>query len=167
MKKGKAWKYGDDINTDVIFPGKYTYSILNPAEMARHALEDLDPEFAPNVKKGDIVVAGKNFGCGSSREQAATCLKYAGVQAVVAKSFARIFFRNAVNQGLPVVQCSDAVEKVQGGDEIEIDYSRGVIETHGGEFHFVPFPEYILRILDAGGLIPFIKKKIEKEKQPS
>jgi 3-isopropylmalate/(R)-2-methylmalate dehydratase small subunit len=167
MRKGKVWKYGDDINTDVIFPGKYTYSVLDPEEMARHALEDLDPEFAPNVKKGDIIVAGKNFGCGSSREQAATCLKYAGVQAVVAKSFARIFFRNAVNQGLPVIQCSEVVEKVQGGDEIEIDTNRGTIETREGEFHFVPFPEYIIRILDSGGLIPFIKKKIEKEKQQS
>jgi 3-isopropylmalate/(R)-2-methylmalate dehydratase small subunit len=164
MKKGKVWKYGDDINTDVIFPGKYTYSILEPEEMARHALEDLDPEFASNVKHGDFVVAGKNFGCGSSREQAATCLKFAGVQAVVAKSFARIFFRNAVNQGLPVVQCSEVVDQVQGGDVMGIDFARGVIETSRGEFSFVPFPGYILRILDAGGLIPFIKRKIEKKK---
>ncbi len=160
MKKGKVWKYGDDINTDVIFPGKYTYSILEPEEMARHALEDLDPEFASNVKHGDIVVAGKNFGCGSSREQAATCLKYAGVQAVVAKSFARIFFRNAVNQGLPAVQCCEVVDQVQGGDMMGIDFARGVIETPRGEFDFVAFPEYILRILEAGGLIPFIKKRL-------
>ncbi|RKX53191.1 MAG: 3-isopropylmalate dehydratase, partial [Thermotoga sp.] len=97
--KGKVWKYGDDVNTDVIFPGKYTYTISNPEEMAKHALEDLDPSFVENVKKGDIVVAGKNFGCGSSREQAATCIKYAGIGAIVAKSFSRIFFRNAINQG--------------------------------------------------------------------
>jgi 3-isopropylmalate/(R)-2-methylmalate dehydratase small subunit len=167
MKNGKVWKYGDDINTDVIFPGKYTYSVLDPEEMARHALEDLDPEFAPNVRKGDIIVAGKNFGCGSSREQAATCLKYAGVRAVVARSFARIFFRNAVNQGLPVIQCSEVVDKVRTGDEIGIDFTRGIIQTPGGEFGFIPFPEYILRILDAGGLIPFIKKKLEREKHPS
>lgn len=167
MKNGKVWKYGDDINTDVIFPGKYTYSVLDPEEMARHALEDLDPEFAPNVRKGDIIVAGKNFGCGSSREQAATCLKYAGVQAVVARSFARIFFRNAVNQGLPVIQCSEVVDKVRTGDEMGIDFTRGIIQTSGGEFGFIPFPEYILRILDAGGLIPFIKKKLEREKHPS
>lgn len=167
MKNGKVWKYGDDINTDVIFPGKYTYSVLDPEEMARHALEDLDPEFAPNVRKGDIIVAGKNFGCGSSREQAATCLKYAGVQAVVARSFARIFFRNAVNQGLPVIQCSEVVDKVRTGDEMGIDFTRGIIQTPGGEFGFIPFPEYILRILDAGGLIPFIKKKLEREKHPS
>ncbi len=164
MKKGKVWKYGDDINTDVIFPGKYTYSVLEPEEMARHALEDLDPEFAPNVKKGDIIVAGKNFGCGSSREQAATCLKFAGVRAVVAKSFARIFFRNAVNQGLPVIQCSGVVDIVRKGDEIGIDEARGIIEIPQGELGFIPFPEYLIRILDAGGLIPFIKKKLEKEK---
>ena len=98
MKKGKVWKYGDDVNTDVIFPGKYTYTPMEPEEMASHALEDLDPDFASQVRANDVIVGGRNFGCGSSREQAASCLKYAGVQAVVAKSFARIFFRNAINQ---------------------------------------------------------------------
>jgi len=106
--KGKVWKYGDDVNTDVIFPGKYTYTITDPKEMALHALEDLDSKFAKEVKKEDIIVAGSNFGCGSSREQAATCLKYAGIGAIVAKSFSRIFFRNAINQGLPLVQCKEA-----------------------------------------------------------
>jgi 3-isopropylmalate/(R)-2-methylmalate dehydratase small subunit len=164
MSKGKVWKYGDDVNTDVIFPGKYTYSVLDPAEMAKHALEDLDPEFAQNVNPGDIVVAGKNFGCGSSREQAATCLKFAGVQAVIARSFARIFFRNAINQGLPVVQCSEAVDIIQEGDVISIDFAAGQIQSEKGVFGFAPLPESILRILDAGGLIPYIKKKIEREK---
>jgi 3-isopropylmalate/(R)-2-methylmalate dehydratase small subunit len=164
MSKGKAWKYGDDVNTDVIFPGKYTYSVLDAEEMAAHALEDLDPGFALKVKPGDIVVAGKNFGCGSSREQAATCLKHAGVRAVIAKSFARIFFRNAINQGLPVVQCSEAVDSIEAGEEISIDFSRGVIQTAKGVFDFVPLPDFILQILDAGGLIAFIKKKIETEK---
>ena len=164
MSKGKVWKYGDDVNTDVIFPGKYTYSVLDPEEMAKHALEDLDPAFALEVKPGDIVLAGKNFGCGSSREQAATCLKYAGVQAVVAKSFARIFFRNAINQGLPVVQCSEAVDNAEAGEEISIDFSKGVVKTSKGVFDFVPLPQSILRILDAGGLIPFTKKKMEKGK---
>jgi 3-isopropylmalate/(R)-2-methylmalate dehydratase small subunit len=164
MSKGKVWKYGDDVNTDVIFPGKYTYSVLDPEEMAKHALEDLDPSFALEVKPGDIVLAGKNFGCGSSREQAATCLKYAGVQAVVAKSFARIFFRNAINQGLPVVQCSEAVDNTGAGEEISIDFSKGVVKTSKGVFDFVPLPQSILRILDAGGLIPFTKKKMEKGK---
>lgn len=165
MSKGKVWKYGDDVNTDVIFPGKYTYSVLDPEEMAKHALEDLDPEFASGVKPGDIVMAGKNFGCGSSREQAATCLKYVGVQAVVAKSFARIYFRNAINQGLPVIQCAGAVDHVEGGEEIEIHFSRGRIETTKGVFEFAPLPESVLRILDAGGLIPYTKRKIENKKR--
>lgn len=164
MSEGKVWKYGDNVNTDVIFPGKYTYSILEPEEMAKHALEDLDPEFARKVRPGDVVLAGKNFGCGSSREQAATCLKYAGVQAVIAKSFARIFFRNAINQGLPVVQCSGAVDSIEDGEKIDIDFSRGVIRTAKGVFDFAPLPESILHILDAGGLIPYTKTKIEREK---
>ena len=113
---GRVWKYGDDVNTDVIYPGKYTYSDLSPEEMAQHALEDLDPEFASSVEPGDIIVAGTNFGCGSSREQAVTCLKYAGVGVLIAKSFARIYFRNAVNQGLPIVHCA-AVEGVESGEE--------------------------------------------------
>ncbi len=167
MRKGKVWKYGDDINTDVIFPGKYTYSILEPEEMARHALEDLDPEFAQEVRPGNILVAGKNFGCGSSREQAATCLKFAGVQAIIAKSFARIFFRNAINQGLPVIQCSQAVDDIKNGEEITIDFSEGRIETKRDVFDFAPLPESILEILESGGLIPYIKNKIERQKKPS
>jgi 3-isopropylmalate/(R)-2-methylmalate dehydratase small subunit len=165
MKKGKVWKYGDNINTDVIFPGKYTYSILEPEEMARHALEDLDPDFAQKVKPGDVIVAGKNFGCGSSREQAATCLKYAGVQAVVAKSFARIFFRNAINQGLPVLQSAEAVENIEDGEEVEIDFARGEIKGEKGTFKFPPFPESVIGILEAGGLIPYTKKKLGKKEE--
>ena len=161
MKKGRVWKYGDNVNTDVIFPGKYTYSILEPEEMARHALEDLDPGFAKEVKPGDVIVAGRNFGCGSSREQAATCLKYAGVQAVVAKSFARIFFRNAINQGLPVLQSEEAVDSIEDGGEIEIDFDRGSIKTARGDFSFPAFPESVMGILEAGGLIPYTKKKLE------
>ena len=161
MKKGRVWKYGDNVNTDVIFPGKYTYSILEPEEMARHALEDLDPGFAKKVKPGDVIVAGRNFGCGSSREQAATCLKYAGVQAVVAKSFARIFFRNAINQGLPVLQSEEAVDSIEDGGEIEIDFDRGSIKTARGDFSFPAFPESVMGILEAGGLILYTKKKLE------
>ncbi len=161
MKKGRVWKYGDNVNTDVIFPGKYTYSILEPEEMARHALEDLDPGFAKKVKPGDVIVAGRNFGCGSSREQAATCLKYAGVQAVVAKSFARIFFRNAINQGLPVLQSEEAVDSIEDGGEIEIDFNRGSIKTARGDFSFPAFPESVMGILEAGGLIPYTKKRLE------
>ena len=161
MKKGRVWKYGDNVNTDVIFPGKYTYSILEPEEMARHALEDLDPGFAQKVSPGDIIVAGRNFGCGSSREQAATCLKYAGIQAVLAKSFARIFFRNAINQGLPVLQSEEAVDSIEDGEEIEIDFIGGKIKTSRGDFKFPPFPESVMGILEAGGLIPYTKKKLE------
>jgi len=163
MKKGRVWKYGDNVNTDVIFPGKYTYSILDPEEMARHALEDLDPDFAQKVKPGDVIIAGRNFGCGSSREQAATCLKYAGVQAVVAKSFARIFFRNAINQGLPVLQSEEAVDNIENGDEIEIDITLGKVKTARGDFSFPPFSESVMGILEAGGLIPYTKKKLENE----
>jgi len=163
MKKGRVWKYGDNVNTDVIFPGKYTYSILEPEEMARHALEDLDPGFAQKVKPGDVIVAGRNFGCGSSREQAATCLKYAGIQAVVAKSFARIFFRNAINQGLPALQSEEAVDSIEDGEKIEIDFDRGSIKTARGDFTFPLFPESVMGILLAGGLIPYTKKKLERK----
>jgi 3-isopropylmalate/(R)-2-methylmalate dehydratase small subunit len=164
LKGGRVWKYGDDINTDVIFPGKYTYSVLEPEEMARHALEDLDPDFAGEVQPGDFIVAGKNFGCGSSREQAATCLKFAGIQAVIAKSFARIFFRNAINQGLPVIQCAEAVDHIEHGDEIAVHYTAGTIETEAGVFDFASLPESIMNVLEAGGLIPYIKRKIKGQK---
>ncbi|MGD8537898.1 MAG: 3-isopropylmalate dehydratase small subunit [Candidatus Aminicenantes bacterium] len=164
MKKGRAWKYGDDVNTDVIFPGKYTYAAMEPEEMASHALEDLDPDFAKNVQPDDVVVAGKNFGCGSSREQAATCLKYAGVQAVIAKSFARIFYRNAINQGLPVIQSVDAAESIHKGAEVAVDFQKGEIIVEDKEiFSFPPFPDSVLGILEAGGLIPYTKKKITEE----
>ena len=165
MKKGHAWRYGDDVNTDVIFPGKYTYAVMEPDEMAKHALEDLDPDFAKSVQPGDVIVAGKNFGCGSSREQAATCLKYAGVQAVIAKSFARIFYRNAINQGLLVIQSVEAAESIQQGDEVAIDFNRGeIIVNEKNVFSFPSLPDSVLGILEAGGLIPYTKKKISKER---
>ncbi len=160
MRKGRVWKYGDDVNTDVIFPGKYTYTPMEPPEMAQHALEDLDPEFAKKVKLGDVIVAGKNFGCGSSREQAASCLKFAGIQAVIAKSFARIFFRNAINQGLPVIQCQEAVDSLGMGDEVTIDFSQGKISGKAGEFKFPRLPDSVLGIVEAGGLIEYTKQKI-------
>ncbi|MDH7511940.1 MAG: 3-isopropylmalate dehydratase small subunit [Clostridiales bacterium] len=159
-KKGKVWKYGDDINTDVIFPGRYTYKLMEPAEMASHAMEDLDPAFAKSVQPGDVIVAGKNFGCGSSREQAAACLKHAGIQAVVAKSFARIYFRNAINLGLAVLQCPEAVEVLKTGDEIEIDLAAGKIVSGSRVFNFFPLPESVLGIVEAGGLIEYTKKKL-------
>ena len=155
--KGRVWKYGDDVNTDVIFPGKYTYTITDPDEMAKHALEDLDPSFAENVRPGDVIVAGKNFGCGSSREQAAFCLKAAGVGAVVAKSFARIYFRNCINAGLPVL-VSDVINSVEKGEEITIDLKEGKITTQSGEeFSFPALPEEVRGILESGGLVEWVK----------
>lgn len=160
MNTGTVWKYGDDVNTDVIFPGKYTYASMEPEEMASHALEDLDPGFAAKVRPADVIVAGSNFGCGSSREQAASCLKFAGVQAVIAKSFARIFFRNAINQGLPVIQCPEAVDALSAGQEVGIDFAEGVIHAPQGAFSFPPLPESVLGILRAGGLVPYTRQKL-------
>ena len=156
---GRVWKYGDDVNTDVIFPGKYTYSISDRKEMAEHALEDLDPDFVENVQPGDIIVAGKNWGCGSSREQAVIALKEAGVGAIVARSFARIYFRNCINEGLPIVTC-DAVDSVEPGDEITIDFASGTVTTPRGEYTFPPLAPSVMEILDAGGLVPHVKQKL-------
>ncbi len=161
--KGKALKYGDDVNTDVIYPGRHL-AITEPAEMAKHAMEDLDPDFMKKFAKGDIVVAGKNFGCGSSREQAATCLQYAGVGAIISKSFARIFFRNAINQGILILQSPDAVEGIDDMDAVSINTAKGIIrnEKTGAEFTIHPLPEFLQEIIDAGGLIPALKKKLGK-----
>ena len=156
---GRVWKYGDDVNTDVMFPGKYTYSISDPKEMARHALEDLDPAFAEKVRPGDIIVAGRNWGCGSSREQAVTCLKEAGVGAIVAGSFARIYFRNCINQALPIVMC-DAIRTVESGQEITIDFAEGTVSTAGGVHTFPPLPTEVMEILAAGGLIPHVRRQL-------
>jgi 3-isopropylmalate/(R)-2-methylmalate dehydratase small subunit len=156
---GRVWKYGDDVNTDVIFPGKYTYSIFDRKEMAEHALEDLDPGFVGSVQPGDIIVAGKNWGCGSSREQAVIALKEAGVGAIVARSFARIYFRNCINEGLPIVTC-DAVDSVETGDEITIDFESGRVITPGGEYSFPPLPPSVMEILDAGGLVAHVQQKL-------
>lgn len=156
---GRVWKYGDDVNTDVIFPGKYTYSITDRKEMAQHALEDLDPTFVVNVRPGDIVVAGKNWGCGSSREQAVTCLKEAGVGAIVARSFARIYFRNCINEALPIVTCN-AVDGVESGQEITIDFAAGAVTTPQGKYNFPPMPPEVMAILNAGGLIPYVRQQL-------
>lgn len=160
MSIGRVWKYGDNVNTDVIFPGRYTYTLMTPAEMAGHAMEDLDPEFARSVKPGDVIVAGKNFGCGSSREQAAACLRAAGVKAVVAKSFARIYFRNAINLGLAVLPCEEASETLVSGDPVEIDFAAGTIQSGARTFTFFPLPESVIGIVRAGGLIEYTKKKL-------
>ena len=162
--KGRVIKLGDNIDTDVIYPGRYL-PIIDAEEMGLHALEGLDPDFPSKIKKGDIIIAGKNFGCGSSREQAATCLKSAGISAVVAKSFSRIFFRNGINQGIPIVVSDEAPDRVNDGDEVEIDFSTGEIKLSEGEtISFKEFPDFIFSILDAGGLIPYVKNKLEVEK---
>jgi 3-isopropylmalate/(R)-2-methylmalate dehydratase large subunit len=154
---GKVWKYGDNVNTDQIFPGKYTYTLTTPEEIGAHALEDLDTAFAGAVRSGDVVFGGSNFGCGSSREQAVTCMKYKGVGALVAKSFARIFYRNAINQGIPAIICPEAAEAAQPGDPVEVDLANGVIRLPAGTFSFPAFPPNVRLILDAGGLIEYVK----------
>jgi 3-isopropylmalate/(R)-2-methylmalate dehydratase small subunit len=160
---GNAWKYGDNINTDVIFPGKYTYQKMEPEEMAKHALEDLDPEFVNKVKEGDILVAGKNFGMGSSREQAAVAIKYAGIRVIIAKSFSRIYFRNAINAGMPAIKSPEAVEALETGNPVTIDMQKGEIITPKGSFPFPPYPPTVMAILDNNGLINYIKRKINRK----
>ncbi len=164
MIEGKVWKYGDDVNTDVIFAGKYTYKPMTPAEMAERALEDLDPTFAKGVKPGDILVAGANFGCGSSREQAATCIKAAGVAAVIAVSFSRLFFRNAINEGLPVVELAGGTTMIAKDDVVQIDFGKGVVIHKGKEYRFPALPKEVLAILNDGGLIPHVKKALSSAK---
>jgi 3-isopropylmalate/(R)-2-methylmalate dehydratase small subunit len=161
MISGRVWKYGDNVNTDVIFPGKYTYTVSDPLEMPQHALEDLDPRFAREVEPNDIIVAGKNWGCGSSREQAVTCLKESKLGAIVAKSFGRIFYRNALNAALPALICPEAVDKIEDGERIEIDLNAGKLHSKAGVFSFPPLPEIVMEIFDAGGLIPYTRKRLE------
>jgi 3-isopropylmalate/(R)-2-methylmalate dehydratase small subunit len=160
--RSKVIKYGDDINTDVIFPGRYL-EIVDAEEMAKHAMEDLDENFLEKVKEAKIIVAGKNFGCGSSREQAATCLKYAGVEAIIAKSFARIFFRNAINQGLLAIECRNA-DKIDDGDEVEIDTEKGEIRnlSKGITLKIKPLPPFLSEIIKSGGLIEYMKRRALK-----
>lgn len=160
---GRVWKYGDGVNTDVIFPGKYTYTVTDPADLAKHALEDLDPSFAGNVQPGDVIVAGANWGNGSSREQAVTCLKQAGVGAVIAVSFARIWYRNAINNGLLAITCPPVVEAVSTGQQIQIDVPAGLIKTEEGrEFSFPSLDPAVQAIIADGGLIPHLKKQFSQ-----
>ena len=158
---GRAFVYGDSVNTDVLYPGKYTYTVTERSEMAAHALEDLDPGFREQVQPGDVIVAGRNFGCGSSREQAVICLTELGVAAVIATSFSRIYFRNAINQGLPVIVLADAPRKIKGGHEVSIDLAAGKLTAPGGEHAFPPLSGEVKAILDAGGLVEYTKRKLE------
>jgi 3-isopropylmalate/(R)-2-methylmalate dehydratase small subunit len=160
---GRAWKYGDSVDTDVIIPARHLVT-SDPAELAAHALEDLDPTFATTAQPGDVVVAGDNFGCGSSREHAPIALKGAGVSAVVASSFARIFFRNAINTGLAIVTCPAAVEATEMGDGVSVDVAAGIVrnETKDLEFTAEPLPDFVMQIVRAGGLVEWVKVRNQK-----
>jgi len=167
---GQVWKYGDDVNTDVIFPGKYTYT-LQPAEFAKHALEDLDPTFAGAVKVDDIIVAGRNFGCGSSREQAAVCIRQSGVRVIVAKSFGRIFFRNCVNNGVLPLVSADAVDAAEKGDTLSADLDTSTLTLTDAQgavrtFPFPPLSPSVMAIIEAGGLIRMLRRKLGTEHLP-
>jgi 3-isopropylmalate/(R)-2-methylmalate dehydratase small subunit len=162
--RGRVWKYGDNVNTDVIFPGKYTYTVSEPADMPQHALEDLDPRFAAEVQPGDVIIAGKNWGCGSSREQAVTCLKESGVGAIVAESFARIYYRNCLNAALPALTSAEAAEQIEDGQQIEIDLAAGEIQCAGSIYSFPPIPEAVMGIFEAGGLVPYTQQRLREEK---
>ncbi|MBL7125760.1 MAG: 3-isopropylmalate dehydratase small subunit [Dehalococcoidales bacterium] len=158
MLRGKAFKFGDGISTDHIIPGRHAHLRSNLPELAKHVLEDADPTFVSRVKEGDFIVAGSNFGLGSSREHAPLVIKMAGVSAILAKSVARIFFRNAINLGVPVLICD--TDGIKDGDELEVDLSTGIVKdvTSGQKLTFGKIPQVMLRILDEGGLIPYIKK---------
>jgi 3-isopropylmalate/(R)-2-methylmalate dehydratase small subunit len=157
----KVWRYGDDINTDMLFPGKYTYTCSTTEEILPHLLEDLDPEFTKTVGKGDLIFAGENFGCGSSREQPVIGLKAIGIAAVVARSFARIFYRSAINQGLLLIECRDAIDAYIDGDEVTLNVEGGVIRIGKKSFSFPALPPEILAIRDAGGLLPYVRAKLK------
>ena len=160
---GHVFKYGDNVDTDVIIPARYLNS-FDPQELASHAMVDIDPEFAGKVQPGDIIVARKNFGCGSSREHAPLCLKTAGVSCVIADTFARIFYRNAINIGLPIIECPEAAEGIDAGDQVEIDFDSGRIynRTKCTEFQGQAFPPFMQELISAGGLVNYINSKKNK-----
>lgn len=155
--KGHALKYGDNVDTDVIIPARYLNS-SDPAELATHCMEDIDKDFTKRMKKGDIIVATKNFGCGSSREHAPIAIKASGISCVIAETFARIFYRNAINIGLPIIECPDASREIADGDEIEVDFNTGVITdiTSGKKYQGQAFPEFMQKLISAGGLVNYI-----------
>ncbi len=159
MTQHRVWVYGDNINTDVIFPGKYTYTLKTQEDIAAHALEDLDPGFAGSVRPGDVIVAGRNWGMGSSREQAVTCLKYVGVTAVIAGSFGGIFFRNCINQGVLPIVCAELRQYVQKGDMIELDLANAQIIAADKTFTFPRLSPSVQAIIDTGGLVPMLQKR--------
>ncbi len=162
--QGKTWKYGDDVNTDVLYPGRYTYQLLDDAQIASHALEDLDPSFSERVEPGDILVGGWNWGVGSARQQAVKSIKLKGTAAIIAKSFARIYFRNCLNEGLLAIACPAAVDAIEFGDTVQIDMDTSRIRTPKGTFSFEPYPEYLRKLVESGGIIPFTAAKLREGK---
>jgi len=162
--EGRVWKFGDDIDTDAIIPARYL-NTSDPGELAKHCMEDADPEFPGKVRPGDIIVAGKNFGCGSSREHAPIAIKAAGVSCVIAKSFARIFYRNSINIGLPIFECEEAAEKIQQGDVVKVGAAEGTITnlTREEVYQAVPFPEFMQNIIAAGGLMRYVAERMRED----
>lgn len=159
--KGQVWKYGDNVDTDVIIPARYL-NMSSAEELARHCMEDLDASFVEGVQPGDVIVAGENFGCGSSREHAPIAIKGAGVSAVVARSFARIFYRNAINVGLPILESAEAAQDAEKGHQLEIDLQAGEIRnlTTGQVHRAEPYPSFMMEILEAGGLVPYTRGRL-------
>lgn len=159
--KGNAFKYGDNVDTDVIIPARHLTS-ADPDHLKQHCMEDIDPDFVNRVSAGDIMVAGKNFGCGSSREHAPVAIKASGISLVIAADFARIFYRNSINTGLPIMECPEASEKIEAGDVIEADFETGIITniTKSETYQAKAFPEFISRIIEAGGLVEYTKKEL-------
>ncbi len=160
MANGRVFKYGDNVDTDVIIPARYL-NAPSPEELAKHCMEDIDIDFVKNVEAGDIMVGGANFGCGSSREHAPIAIRASGISCVIAKSFARIFYRNAINIGFPILECPEAVDKISAGDKVSVDFATGVIkdETTGEQFQAAAFPAFINGIIECGGLLKYIKAK--------
>ena len=158
--RGKVWKYGDDVDTDAIIPARYL-NTSDPAELAKHCMEDIDTSFASKIAKGDFIVAEKNFGCGSSREHAPIAIRAAGVSAVIARSFARIFYRNSFNMGLPILEAPEAVDGIDAGDILAVDMDRGLLrnETKGKEYRFTPIPPFMQELVAAGGLMSYMTKR--------
>jgi 3-isopropylmalate dehydratase small subunit len=162
--QGKAWKFGKDIDTDQIIPARYL-NTSDPAELAKHCMEDADPEFVHKMAKGDLIVSDKNFGCGSSREHAPIAIKASGVSAVIAKSFARIFYRNSFNMGLPIFESAEAVDGIAQGDELAVDMDSGIIRnlTSGAEYKAAPYPPFMRELIAAGGLMAYVKEKTARK----
>ena len=160
MAQGRVFKYGDNVDTDVIIPARYL-NAPSPEDLAKHCMEDIDIDFVKNVQAGDIMVGGANFGCGTSREHAPIAIRASGISCVIAASFARIFYRNAINIGFPILECPEAAAKINAGDKVSVDFATGVItdETTGATFQATAFPAFINGIIDAGGLLPYIKAK--------